>query len=108
MEKQKPWPIGPQKDINIEGAIKCMKEMRSICDTDDGFVPQVYDMAIAALRRAESENKPLTLILDRIHAIPPETFVGTYGDFELVEAIKDSCCEAVEEVYARPPEGSDA
>lgn len=61
-EELKPWPIGPQKGIDIECAIKYMKEMRSICDTDDGFVPQVYDMAIAALRRAvQQPNEPLTL-----------------------------------------------
>ena len=41
-------------------------------------------------------NEPLKLILDRIHAIPPETFVGAYGNFELVEAVKDSCCEVIE------------
>lgn len=55
-------------------------------------------------RRAHPANEPLTQIIDRIHAIPTETFVGPYGDFELVEAVKDSCCEAVEEAYARKPE----
>lgn len=49
-------------------------------------------------------NELLKLILDSIHAIPPETFVGTYGDFELVETIKDSCCEVAEKVCANSKE----
>ena len=61
MSELKPQPIGPQEAVTVEAAISYMQEMRSICDTNDGFVPQVYDMAIAALRRAEPANDPLTL-----------------------------------------------
>ena len=70
-------------------------------------VAEALDMAIVTLRRVQPANEPLMLILDRIHAIPPETFVGTYGDFELVESVKDSCCEAVEDAYRRKPERSE-
>lgn len=59
MSKLEPWPIGPQKAVSIASAISYMKEMRAICDTDDGFVPQVYDMAIIALH-AQPANDPLT------------------------------------------------
>lgn len=61
MDKLKPCPMEAREAVTVESALAYMEKMRSICDTDDGPVPQVYDMAIAALRRATPESKPLTL-----------------------------------------------
>ena len=53
--------LKPCQTADVEDAIGYMKQMRLLCDTDDGFVPQVYDLAIDALRRAQPTNEPLTL-----------------------------------------------
>ena len=53
--------LKPCQTADVEDAIGYMKQMRLLCDTDDGFVPQVYDLAIDALRRAQPANEPLTL-----------------------------------------------
>ena len=53
--------LKPCQTADVEDAIGYMKQMRLLCDTDDGFVPQVYDLAIDALRRAQPANEPLTI-----------------------------------------------
>ena len=53
--------LKPCQTADVEDAIGYMKQMRLLCDTDDGFVPQVYDLAIDALRRSQPANEPLTL-----------------------------------------------
>lgn len=44
-------------EIEIYEAISYMKEMRSICDTDSGVVPQSYDMALSALHEKAEREK---------------------------------------------------
>lgn len=56
--------------IDVDDAIGYMQEMRSICDTSGGTVPQAYDMAIAALRAQQehigdvNEMMPLMLSIE--------------------------------------------
>ena len=42
-------------------------------------------------------QKVFEKIINKIQNQPIETFVGAYGNFELVRAIFDSCCEIVEQ-----------
>lgn len=90
MSKLKPWPIGPQDTVDIEGAIAYMEKMRSICDTDDGLVPQVYDMAIAALRRVAPGNEPLTL--EQLRQMDRRSvYCDVYSTYVLLFTDEDDC-----------------
>ena len=66
------------------------------------------DLIVNALRSqlTREQNEPLRLkqLLNRIHAMPSEGFVGRCGNRELVETVKDCCCEAIEEAWARLPQ----